>query len=360
VPLAFSSEAIEPLDSSSPGQREKTQNNLDGTESQAVSAIDPSHQIISKPDSLGEEKSIASVDYTPQSIERNTIRTISEQAFPESRPTTSSFSTYTRSKNKNKGGETFEVSPRKEVSDIAVYSRELENSRLSLEPGKAPDNLDIAEQGRSDEVEKRNTAPSLDQKKEFEPAPFRANPKGPVVTRAEQGKPFGRVIGWPEPKIPAQGSLSLASETIHQDVSERPTKMSASPGSDRPSAGEKVAGFHEEFNREGREVGLVHPSVQDILTRPKILVEQPKTEQKPGEILPVQFQEASLQGIIGDQWALYHNRSSPKWTINCLEVQIVNQTPAVQPQQPVRPQVQPLLSDAREALERYYVGHFIG
>jgi hypothetical protein len=136
--------------------------------------------------------------------------------------------------------------------------------------------------------------------------------------------------------------------------------MSASPGSDRPSAGEKVAGFHEEFNREGREVGLVHPSVQDILTRPKILVEQPKTEQKPGEILPVQFQEASLQGIIGDQWALYHNRSSPKWTINCLEVQIVNQTPAVQPQQPVRPQVQPLLSDAREALERYYVGHFIG
>jgi hypothetical protein len=254
-------------------------------------------------------------------------------------------------------GETFEASPRKEVSDIAMYSRESENSKLSVESRKTSGNLDITEQGRSDEVEKRNRAPSLQQKKEPEPIPFRANPKESVATRAEQGKPFGRVVGWPEPKISVQESLSLVPERVHQDVQEKPTKMSASPGSDHPSAGEEVAGFLEGFNRESHEVGFVHPPIQDISTGPKALVEQPKTEQKPGEILPAQFQEASLRGIMGNQGALYRNQSTPKWTINRLEIQIVNQTPAVQPQQPVRPQAPPPSSDTRETLERYYVEH---
>lgn len=105
---------------------------------------------------------------------------------------------------------------------------------------------------------------------------------------------------------------------------------------------------------ESRDVSPTRPDVRFAQSRP----EPTKTAQNLQEVVPAQAKETFLREAMRNQGVSHRDESAPKLTINRLDIQIINQTPAEPQKQALRVQPQSSSIDSWEALDRHHLGHF--
>lgn len=145
-------------------------------------------------------------------------------------------------------------------------------------------------------------------------------------------------------------------QTTHIEVTD------LQPALDLPSVPERsvVTAVHssqQEPNRTPKvsETKSANEPPEVLSIRPPITA---KTAREVPEIAPAQKKENFLRGAMSKQDVLYHETTSPKLTINRLDIQIVNQNKET-PVQPI-PRVQRPASSFNtwEELDRHHLGHF--